>query len=186
MSERLSFLGRLFNAARRAWFGEHERLICLVVKGDRILLMDEDGVALSHEEMTAFMEKVQASYASFRPDQIAAINAAIEKGEHKLEIEVLEMQRGMPVWDRPGYIYLLRAPNGIYKIGRRKRGSNRMAAYQTHAPGTELIHEVYVSDMVWAETYLHRAYASLRHGDTKEWFDLNEDHVRWIKSLESF
>jgi hypothetical protein len=83
---------------------------------------------------------------------------------------------------RPGYVYLIKSTSGHYKIGRTKSPKDRMATFGTKLPfEVEYEHLIECNDMYEIESELHARYASRRVNG--EWFDLTEDHVKWIKSL---
>jgi hypothetical protein len=81
---------------------------------------------------------------------------------------------------RPGYIYLV-GGNNVYKIGKSKDVPSRLRALLQLPFKTKLIHTIPTSDMVWAENYLHRAFAHRRLNG--EWFDLAPHDVDWICGL---
>lgn len=87
----------------------------------------------------------------------------------------------LPIGTR-GYVYLLRAENGIYKIGRSAIPEARINAYNTHSPiEIELICLIKTRDMHRLEAELHRKYAAKR--GRGEWFVLEVEDVEYIKSL---
>jgi len=81
---------------------------------------------------------------------------------------------------QPGYIYLV-GGNGVYKIGKSRDIPSRMRSFLQLPFKTRLIHSIPTSDMVWAENYLHRAFAHCRMNG--EWFDLEPHEVDWICGL---
>jgi hypothetical protein len=83
---------------------------------------------------------------------------------------------------QPGYIYLV-GGNSVYKIGKSKEIPSRLRSFLQLPFKTRLIHTIPTSDMVWAENYLHRAFAHCRLNG--EWFDLTSTEVAWICDLPS-
>lgn len=82
----------------------------------------------------------------------------------------------------PGYIYLIRASTGQYKIGHTKCVPERMKAFGIHLPfPVELVHTIIVANMRKEEDALHAHFADKRLNG--EWFDLALDDVAYIKSL---
>lgn len=81
---------------------------------------------------------------------------------------------------RPGYIYLVGGDN-VYKIGKSKDVPSRLRSFLQLPFRTRLIHAIPTSDMVWAENYLHRAFAHCRLNG--EWFDPAPQDVDWICGL---
>jgi predicted GIY-YIG superfamily endonuclease len=86
--------------------------------------------------------------------------------------------------EMPGYVYLMRAETGQYKIGRARNPHKRNAVLGTHMPfQVELLHIIPVSNMHKAETALHARFESKRH--IGEWFNLDDSDVAWVMSLQS-
>ncbi len=88
------------------------------------------------------------------------------------------------VRQQPGYVYLIKAANGLYKIGITKNVVSRFNGLKTMSPDAiELIHFVVVSDTRGVEKRLHQQFAACRqHG---EWFALNDNDVEYIKGVTS-
>lgn len=81
-----------------------------------------------------------------------------------------------------GYVYLIRASTGHYKIGRTKDISNRFNFFVVKLPfEIELIHHFEVDDMREAEAKLHEKYKAKRVNG--EWFNLTDEDVTFIKSI---
>ncbi len=78
--------------------------------------------------------------------------------------------------DRPGYIYLIAGPEGLYKIG---RASNVIARFRaianTYGRPVRLIHSFPAAQYIAAEREIHARFASKRAFG--EWFRLDEDDV---------
>ena len=84
-------------------------------------------------------------------------------------------------YDPSGHVYLLKAGN-YYKIGRTTDVSRRIIQLGLQLPWpATLVHSIPVSHMAWAERHLHAKFYSKRTNG--EWFDLDDDDVRWICSL---
>lgn len=117
-----------------------------------------------------------------RSDRSAALHIALEQSavimlekQHKLR----EAEQIRPV-ACPGYVYLV-GGNNVYKIGKAKDVPSRLRSFLQLPFKTRLIHAIPTSDMVWAENYLHRAFAHCRLNG--EWFDLAPHDVDWICGL---
>lgn len=83
----------------------------------------------------------------------------------------------------PGYIYLIRADNGMYKIGKAKKISDRLKPFSVEFPMKwGLIHSFYSEEYSLAEAELHMRYADKR--DVGEWFKLDADEVEQIKAIQ--
>lgn len=82
-----------------------------------------------------------------------------------------------------GYIYLLLAENGLYKIGKAKNISDRMKPFSVNFPMKwELVHSFMVSNYTEVEKTLHNQFSNSR--DVGEWFRLKPDEVEYIKGLK--
>jgi DNA-binding XRE family transcriptional regulator len=79
-----------------------------------------------------------------------------------------------------GFVYLLRADNGLHKIGRSGCPDERMKAFGTLPVAVELIHQIRTDDMEWLEDELHNLYAPSRVRG--EWFRLTEEEVLALKA----
>lgn len=78
-------------------------------------------------------------------------------------------------------LYLIRAANGLTKIGRARSPKHRLCRMRSESPVVlELIHESLVEDAPGAEADLHAEFAAKRsHG---EWFSLDDADIAGIRS----
>lgn len=89
-----------------------------------------------------------------------------------------------PTNDNPGYVYLLKASTGHYKIGRSKKVIDRLKLFEVKLPfEVEIIHLFPCVDMVDAERQLHIIFADKRVNG--EWFDLSITDVATIKTIHA-
>jgi hypothetical protein len=86
--------------------------------------------------------------------------------------------------ERIGYVYLLKADNGLYKIGQAKIIDRRIAQLAVSLP-YELELEVAIQTERYKELEpeLHERFSAKRKRG--EWFELNEADIEYIKKLES-
>lgn len=84
-----------------------------------------------------------------------------------------------------GYVYLIRAENGLHKIGCAKNPHARIKSFMgAIAPfEIELIHTIPSPDMRMAESYLHQKYSHRRR--MGEWFQLSKGDIVEIKAITS-
>lgn len=83
-----------------------------------------------------------------------------------------------------GYIYLIRASTGHYKIGRTKDITARFSFFVVKLPfEIELIHHFETPDMRTAEAALHEQYKAKRVNG--EWFNLTDEDVAQIRAIEN-
>ncbi|MFZ1746398.1 MAG: GIY-YIG nuclease family protein, partial [Nitrospirales bacterium] len=84
-----------------------------------------------------------------------------------------------------GFVYLVRANTGEYKIGYSIDIQNRLKAFAVQPPFEyKLIHSIPVDDMLQAESVLHDKFSHKRIRG--EWFTLSEEDVIEISQLISF
>ena len=79
---------------------------------------------------------------------------------------------------RAGYVYLLKANDGLYKIGRARDLDRRVIQLRKERPslGLELVAYKKVKDCLYAERQWHKRFADKRRGPA-EWFALTPDDV---------
>lgn len=81
-----------------------------------------------------------------------------------------------------GYVYLLRAETGQYKIGRTKDLPTRSKAIQAQMPfDVTIVHYFAAPDSVEAEKQLHTRFAAQRLNG--KWFNLTPEDVTWFTTL---
>src|SRR5207237_9317414 len=84
--------------------------------------------------------------------------------------------------ERPGYIYLVKAGDGYYKIGRSQNVEVRMKEIGLQLPFPfEVLHIIPAKDMYGSERKLHEQYAPCHLNG--EWFALTEEDVQAIRSI---
>ena len=84
----------------------------------------------------------------------------------------------------PGYVYLLQADSGHFKIGRSKNPKSRIKTFGVQLPfEVEYIAVIPSGNMNQLETELHAKYQDKRVNG--EWFDLSSEDVEYIKGLAS-
>lgn len=83
----------------------------------------------------------------------------------------------------PGWIYLLRGENGLYKIGMTKRTPDqRLAEFSPKLPFDSLLVDTIESqDAVRLELEIHERFADKRVRG--EWFALNQEDLNWFIHL---
>ena len=86
---------------------------------------------------------------------------------------------------KSGFVYLIRAQTGEYKIGYSVNVFNRLRTFSTAVPfEPELIHHFNTDDMDLSEKLLHEKFAVKRVKG--EWFLLADSEVEWVKSIRGF
>jgi hypothetical protein len=82
----------------------------------------------------------------------------------------------------PGFVYLFRAENGLYKIGRSECPLRRLSEFAAFPVLVEFVHQIRTDDMGWLEARLHRKYAGQRVRG--EWFALSVTDVAGLCAVE--
>lgn len=83
----------------------------------------------------------------------------------------------------PGYVYLLSLDIGAFKIGKAIDITKRVKSLGVKIPiQVTLIHSFRSDDYSLAELTLHEKFASKR--TVGEWFELDEEDVEYIKSIQ--
>lgn len=81
-----------------------------------------------------------------------------------------------------GYVYLIKASTGHYKIGRTSDPKNRLKTFNVKLPfEVEFECVIQTSNMYDLEAELHTQFSQYRING--EWFNLEPAHVEYIKSL---
>lgn len=94
----------------------------------------------------------------------------------------LKTQRKKVRLHASGYVYLLKADNGLYKIGHTGDYRDRIRTFKVKLPfDVQYEHIIPADDRLQVELTLHKRYAKQRIRG--EWFDLSTEDVRYIKSL---
>lgn len=114
--------------------------------------------------------------------------AKLEKKLEQARREFEEMQKQVAVSVQEnrgltegmdGFVYLIKAENGLYKIGKTKNVSKRMQPFSVSFPMKwELIHYFQSLNYTAAEQALHKKYADKRN--TGEWFELQPEDAAYI------
>jgi hypothetical protein len=91
----------------------------------------------------------------------------------------------IPFRPQQGYVYLMQAENGIYKIGMAKNVEDRRKSLEREIPlKMKVIHYFFSENCRKAERHLHTVYADLRL--RYEWFTLSDEHVSMIIKIGDF
>lgn len=84
-----------------------------------------------------------------------------------------------------GFVYLMKASNGLYRIGKSKDPSMRLSDHQSKNRDVklEIVHLISCDNYHAAELMLHSRFENQRIG-RKEWFRLTDENVECIKAIE--
>lgn len=134
---------------------------------------DERGVFLTRQQMKAIAQDIEM-FCSCISDREIETNVTTTLQHYQ--------QKQIERRSKAGYIYLFESYDGFYKIGQAKNPSMRIKEI-TMPYRPKLIHKMPVSDMDWAEKYLHNKFAHRRVDG--EWFNLSSQDVFWIMSRKT-
>lgn len=134
---------------------------------------------------------IQKLIVSQDPGLAAFLTAVSNKALEQEALWLLEMSSPQvtaappPTVPRVGWVYLLRAENGRYKIGRTGNLESRIRQLHTASPiHFNLTHSFRTFYSRQAEGLLHERFAHTRtHG---EWFELTREHVSQIRGIPDF
>lgn len=123
------------------------------------------------EEWYAYRDRIDAFF-SFpeNREKVVRINA--------LPKEEVELTSPNPK-DRSGHVYIIKADNGLYKVGRTKDLSGRIEHFTVKLPyDFEVVHHYFSEDYVAEEKRLHKLFDSKRVRG--EWFKLKKKDLDFI------
>lgn len=84
------------------------------------------------------------------------------------------------------YIYLIRDSLWFYKIWRTKNIDSRLYKYKTeNSSQIELLHTYWAINYIDEEKRLHLKFSNKRINEKREWFELGNEDVSYIKSLKT-
>lgn len=102
----------------------------------------------------------------------------------KSEVEkALEFYKERGIKSNPGYVYILKADNGLYKIGMSSNPKGRIKAIRTASPVKVVLYRLfYSSNMADAEAMLHLMFEDFRV--CGEWFNLSNVELEILNDRE--
>lgn len=146
--------------------------------GDCIYGIRTGGFLLDSQEFEELVAEWRKFYDHFTDDFIHLHNYKQRDrlyGPRQLDPE----QQPSPVKKRvTGFVYLLEADNGYFKIGKAKDVQKRIKGFLKLPFGVKLVHSIASNDYTSAELYLHETFIDSRVNG--EWFALTEENVKWI------
>lgn len=138
---------------------------------------NQDGYLMTKEKWEQIKKEVDQFFEIFGEDAVKQHNMEVEE-ENKQAIR--EHESNITKITRPGFVYLLRADNGLVKIGKTGKITKRIYQLSIQLPyETELIHTIKTDDMDELERHLHEIFAAKRKRG--EWFELSEEDITSIK-----
>jgi len=116
--------------------------------------------------------------------EIDKISSSIYSGLGSMDTELPDEDRkSMP--PKSGYIYVLRADNGLYKIGRSVNIDGRIKRLETVLPyELEFVCAIEAEDYITTEERLHQVFAD--KCVKGEWFELAKADIEYLKITPNF
>lgn len=137
---------------------------------------------LTREEIQELLVALHEFYSHVSDDQIRAYNEEIRQ-YHFVIGEPRRRTLSPNRVKQHGFVYIIQAVSGQYKIGRAKNVQKRLKQLQTASPNTlTLIHTIASNDYEWTELSLHERFDDDRLDG--EWFDLDDQSLAWLKSQQ--
>ena len=144
-----------------------------------VVATNQEGALLTHDEYQDLVEGLNRFFAFYEPETIKAFNT--ERAQRQsLIAQGWEKPKRSPV---AGHVYLIRAENGLYKIGKAKNITARLKPFGVDFPMKwDLVYSFSSGDYSLAEEALHRRFADKR--GIGEWFQLLPEDVAYIMSIQ--
>jgi hypothetical protein len=146
------------------------------------MITAEKGLRYASGKLEAQASRLQAIEATAH--KVAERQREEEEEKEREQMEYRAAQRNQKKQKtNPGYVYLVGAENGNYKIGKAKNVDERVNTFGVKLPiKTWLVHSFSSNDYSKAEAVLHEQFSEKRtHG---EWFLLADEDVEYIKALQ--
>ncbi len=158
---------------------------------DGVYMADPGGVLITRgafESLVADVRKFFTYHGDHGVDQFNAEIAALREQDWP---ELLRPQAQVETAivaqrDRAsGSVYLIRAENGLYKIGKAVNVAVRLQSLAAAIPMKwEMVHSFRAANHSTAEWRLHKRFADKR--EVGEWFRLSREDVAYIQALQDF
>lgn len=151
----------------------------------RAILFDQGGYPLAPSGVMELIRCLENAYQEVTDDDIALMHRRITELHRRItERHGARSREPLPPKAAPkpqrGYVYLVRADNGLYKIGKTKTIEPRIKALTIELPyGLEVIHTIATGDMNALESRFHNIFSEKRVRG--EWFRLDDDDVKYIR-----
>lgn len=146
------------------------------------VLISDRGLYLTKADWLELRDELDRFFACVDDAEILEHNAqemARQLEESRNPIRPLREERGRV--PKPGFVYLLKADNGLYKIGKAKEIDSRLTQIKPALPyELELVVYYQTADMTYSELHWHEHFADKRKNG--EWFALTETDVKTFKA----
>jgi len=135
---------------------------------------DQGGFTPTHAEWLSLVAEVERFYSSITDSTIAASNAAIEAS-----YDYHPKSQPQP---SPGYVYVAKASNNLFKIGQSKAPITRLTRLSATIPeGLQIVLLIKSATPRILERDLHQRFSAKRGNG--EWFQLDSSDIAYMRSL---
>lgn len=140
-------------------------------------LVNKQGYVMPESEFNQLVSDIRLFYESKAPGEIELYNAF-----HQLRLLVSgDAEKAKQKSKKAGYVYIIRAETGEYKIGRTKNIDQRMQFFGVKLPfDFDVVHVIPTHDMFKTEKVLHGIYDYARCNG--EWFNLTDNDIEYLKA----
>jgi hypothetical protein len=143
--------------------------------------VDQGGYLMTKDELKDLIEGAEIFFSHYGDGAAEEYNVEVDQRREERRHE--EQAAAKPRRAVPGYVYLIRTENGLYKIGKAKDIKKRLQPFGVHFPMKwELVHSFHSDDYSIAEEELHWQYRDKR--DVGEWFKLTSADVETITGIQ--
>jgi hypothetical protein len=143
--------------------------------------VDQGGYLMTKDGLKDLIEGAEIFFSYYGDGAAEEYNAEVDQKREERRRKEEDFYKPKP--PVPGYVYLLRAENGLYKIGKAKNVAKRLQPFSVHFPMKwELVHSFHSDDYGIAEEELHWQYRDKR--DVGEWFKLLPEDVEHITGIQ--
>jgi len=150
--------------------------ICLYYLKDPSMIIPckRDGNIITKKELNIILKDIINFYKKYNDKKIEEINIELVKPENINNNNTVKKK------NNKGYIYFIKAENGLVKIGKTINLKNRCKNIRdNNLLKTELLFAIETNNLTKIEYNLHKRYENKR--DKGEWFHLTENDIGELK-----
>lgn len=147
-----------------------------------IYAMEAHGVIMDPGQAKHLFDRMRIFFSHYGTERITKHNAGLLDRERNSP-PVHYDPKDMRPWRMPGWIYVIKSPDGLYKIGKTKRKPDeRLSEFIPKLPfDTEIVCLIQAENHSGFEAGLHQKFADKRVRG--EWFRLDEKDIEYLKGL---
>ena len=144
---------------------------------DAAFIKDHMGFLMGKEDVVELISRLQVFVDNATEEEIKEHNEQLLKDYNKPPESNKKKADTKKVIE--GHIYLIKADNGLVKIGKTTDLEMRLDHFTAKLPyEVKLLHSIHTNDHTKLERNLHELFEHKRKRG--EWFDLNEKEIRYV------